>query len=46
MKEFLHELLTKKEESDTFRADDKQVIESKKPKLHIEEFQTLPDGKK
>lgn len=41
-----YDLPTTKEESDSFRADDKQVIESKKPKLNIEECQTLPDGRK
>lgn len=33
-----------KEESDLYRADDQQVIQSKVPKLNIEEPQTLPDG--
>ncbi len=41
-----YDLPTTKEESDAFRADDKQVIESKKPKLNIEEHQTLSDGRK
>lgn len=41
-----YDLPTTREESDAFRTDDKQVIESKKPKLNIEEFQTLPNGKK
>jgi signal transduction histidine kinase/CheY-like chemotaxis protein len=39
-------LPTTKEESNSFRADDKQVIESKQPKLNIEEYQTFPDGRK
>lgn len=33
-----------KEESDAYRADDKRVILSGKPKLNIEEPQTLKDG--
>jgi len=37
-----YDLPTTKEEGDSFRADDKQVIESKKPKLNIEEYQTHP----
>jgi two-component system aerobic respiration control sensor histidine kinase ArcB len=41
-----YDLSTTKEESDIFRADDKQVIESKRPKLNIEESQTLPNGQK
>jgi PAS domain S-box-containing protein len=41
-----YDLPTTKEESDSFRADDKQVIESKKPKLNIEEYQTFHDGRK
>lgn len=41
-----YDLPTTKEESDAFRADDKQVIESKRPKLSIEELQTLSNGKK
>lgn len=40
-----YDLPTTEEESDSFRADDKQVIESKKPKLNIEEYQTFPDGR-
>lgn len=40
-----YDLPTTKEESDAFRADDKQVIESRKPKLNIEEYQTLTDGR-
>lgn len=41
-----YDLPTTKAESDAFRADDKQVIASKKPKLSIEEYQTRPDGSK
>ncbi len=41
-----YDLPTAKEDSDAFRADDKQVIESKQPKLNIEERQTLSDGRK
>lgn len=40
------DLPTKKEESVAYRADDKQVMDSKQPKLNIEEPQTLPDGTK
>lgn len=35
-----------KEESDAFRADDEFVIRMNKPKLNIEETQTMPDGRK
>lgn len=41
-----YDLPTTKEESDAFRADDKQVIDSKTAKYNIEEFQTLRDGKR
>ena len=41
-----YDLPTTKEESDAFRADDKQVMKSKQPKLNIEESQTLSNGKK
>ncbi len=41
-----YDLPTTKEESDAYRADDKEVMERKKPKLNIEEQQTLPDGRK
>lgn len=36
----------KKESSDAFVADDKQVMTSKKPKLNIEELQLLENGQK
>ncbi|WP_218814136.1 ATP-binding protein [Rickettsiella endosymbiont of Dermanyssus gallinae] len=36
----------KKEDSDAYRRDDKEVMESRIPKLNIEEEQTFPDGKK
>jgi PAS domain S-box-containing protein len=36
-----YDLPVKKEESDAYRADDKEVMESRKPKLNIEETQTL-----
>ncbi|MES2142510.1 MAG: ATP-binding protein [Pseudomonadota bacterium] len=36
----------KKEDSDAYRRDDKEVMESRTPKLNIEEEQTFPDGKK
>ena len=39
------DLPTPKEQSEAFRADDKAVIETLKPKLDIEEEQTLQDGK-
>jgi PAS domain S-box-containing protein len=41
-----YDLPTTKEESDSFRAVDKQVIESGLPKFNIIEHQTLPNGKK
>ncbi len=41
-----YDLSTIKEEIEAFRADDKQVIDSKQPKLNIEENQTLLDGRK
>lgn len=34
----------KKEEAQKFRLDDKKVIDSGKPLLNIEEFQTMPNG--
>lgn len=40
------DLPTTKEESEAYRADDQQVMESRQPKLNIEEPQTLPDGTK
>lgn len=40
------DLPTTKEESEKYRADDKEVMNSKKAKLNIEEPQTLPDGTK
>jgi two-component system aerobic respiration control sensor histidine kinase ArcB len=40
-----YDLPTTKEESAAFRAIDKQVIESKQPKINIEEYQTLSDGR-
>lgn len=40
-----YDLAWTKEESDTYRADDNTVMESKKPKLNIEEPQTLSDGR-
>lgn len=39
-----YELAWKKEESDAFRADDREVITSKRPKLHIIEPQRQADG--
>ena len=39
-----YDLPTTKEESDAFRADDRQVMESRQAKLNIEEYQTLSDG--
>lgn len=41
-----YDLPTTKEESDAFRADDQQVMNSRKSKLNIEEHQTLPTGEK
>lgn len=41
-----YDLPTTKEESDAFRTDDKHVIKTKQPKLNIEEYQTLPDGRR
>lgn len=41
-----YDLPTTKETSDAFRADDRHVIESRKPKLNIEEYQTFSDGRK
>lgn len=41
-----YDLPWSKEESDNYIADDQQVMKSRKPKLNIEEPQTLPNGKK
>lgn len=41
-----YDLPTSKEESDAYRADDRQVMESRQAKLNIEEYQTFPDGRK
>jgi PAS domain S-box-containing protein len=41
-----YDLPTTKEESDAFRADDRQVMQSKQAKLNIEECQTTSNGKK
>ena len=41
-----YELPWSKEESDNYRQDDQQVMESKQAKLDIEEPQTTPDGKR
>ncbi len=41
-----YDLPTKAEESDGYRADDKLVMESRQPKLNIEEEQTFPDGRR
>jgi PAS domain S-box-containing protein len=41
-----YDLHSIKEESDAFRADDEIVIKMNKPKLNIEETQTMPDGRK
>ena len=38
--------LTWAEQAELYRADDRQVIESGKPKLNYEEPQTTPDGRK
>lgn len=40
-----YDLPATKEESDAFRLDDKHVMESRQPKLNIEESQTFPDGR-
>ena len=40
-----YDLSTKKEESDAYRVDDQYVMTSLQPKLNIEEYQTLPNGK-
>ncbi|KTC66625.1 sensory box histidine kinase/response regulator [Legionella adelaidensis] len=39
-----YDLPTTKEQSDTYREDDRWVIETGNPKLNIEETQTLSDG--
>jgi PAS domain S-box-containing protein len=41
-----YDLPTTKEESASYQADDKQVMQSLQPKLNIEESQTFPDGRK
>ena len=41
-----YDLPTTKKESDAFRADDKQVIRTRQPKLNIEEYQTLSNGRR
>jgi len=41
-----YDLPWSKEDSDSYIADDRQVMESKQAKLNIEEPQTFPDGKK
>ncbi len=41
-----YDLPVKKEDSDAYRRDDKKVMESRVPKLNIEEEQTFPDDKK
>ncbi len=40
------DLLISREEGEKYRADDKEIMNSRKPKLNIEEHQTLPNGKK
>ena len=40
-----YDLPTSKEQSDAYRADDRVIMDSGKPKLNIEEYQTLSDGK-
>lgn len=40
-----YDLPTTKEESDAYRADDQEVMATRKSKLNIEEYQTLPDGR-
>lgn len=40
-----YDLPWSKEESDKYRFDDKEVMDSAVPKLNIEETQTFPDGK-
>lgn len=40
-----YDLSTKKEESDSYRADDQKIMSTLQPKLNIEENQTLPDGR-
>lgn len=39
-----YDLCTTKEESDSYRVDDKLIIESRKPKLNFEEQQTSSNG--
>lgn len=39
-----YDLPWKKSESDTYRADDKAIMDSDKPRLNMEETQTLSDG--
>lgn len=39
-----YDLPTFKEESDAYRADDQEVIKFNRPKINIEETQTIPDG--
>jgi PAS domain-containing protein len=39
-----YDLPTTKKESDAYRADDHEVMISGKPKLNIEEYQTLANG--
>ena len=41
-----YDLPVKKEQSDAFREDDKQIMRTKQPKLNIEEEQIFPDGHK
>jgi len=41
-----YDLPTTREESDSFRADDQEIIKSKRSKLNFEEHQTLANGKK
>jgi two-component system, OmpR family, aerobic respiration control sensor histidine kinase ArcB len=41
-----YDLPIKKEQSDAFRQDDKEVMESREPKLNIQEEQIFPDGRK
>lgn len=39
------DLPTTEEANETYRADDKQIMDSKQPKLNIEELQTFIDGR-
>ncbi|WP_342220403.1 ATP-binding protein [Rickettsiella endosymbiont of Miltochrista miniata] len=41
-----YDLPVRKKDSDIYRKDDKEVMESRIPKLNIEEEQTFPDGRK